>query len=188
MVPLLNPSFEPKTHRWRPGAGAPSWAVPSQNCSFGAPKQPFLAQNGPDTKSNGQTKANGSYTPRAPQLPRDQEPFIAVQLHNMSGKRPKNGPKWPECALFVSNKPETKNGPYLGLRGSNSEFRGHLVHLQPPTFCGFQAQNHPTSHLDPRTSGHLVEPEGSPARARLGPTVGPPGSPGRKKDFFQSCS
>ena len=29
--------------------------------------------------------------------------------------------------------------------------------------------------LDPRTIGHLVEPEGNPARGRRGPTVGPPG-------------
>ena len=34
-----------------------------------------------------------------------------------------NGQKWPECALFVSKTPKTKNGPYLGLCGSkpNSE-------------------------------------------------------------------
>ena len=29
-----------------------------------------------------------------------------------------------------------------------------------------------------------MQSEGSPARARRGPTVGPPGSPGRKKSFF----
>ena len=46
-------------------------------------------------------------------------------------------------------------------------------------------QNRPTRHLHPRTSGHLVEPEGSTARARLGPTVGPPWSPGRKFFFFK---
>ena len=45
-------------------------------------------------------------------------------------------------------------------------------------------QNRPTRRLDPRTSGHLVQPEGRPAHAQWGPTVGPPGSPGRKKSFF----
>ena len=54
----------------------------------------------------------------------------------------------------------------------------------PPLFVVFKPQNRPTSRLDPRTSGHLVEPDGSPARAQLGPTVGPPRSPGRKKSFF----
>ena len=33
------------------GGGVASWEVHSQNCAFGAPKQPFLAQKGPETKS-----------------------------------------------------------------------------------------------------------------------------------------
>ena len=86
-----------------------------------------------------------------------------------------------ECALFVSNRPKTKNGPYLGLCGSNP--RGLLVHLQPPILFS-KPRNNPTRPLDPRTGGHLVEPEGSPGRAWWGPTVGPPGSPGRKKIIF----
>ena len=45
-------------------------------------------------------------------------------------------------------------------------------------------QNHRTRRLDPRTSRHLVELEGSPARAWRGPTVGPPGAPGAKKNIF----
>ena len=45
-------------------------------------------------------------------------------------------------------------------------------------------QNRPTRHVDPSTSGHLVQPESRPAHAQWGPTVGPPGSPGRKKSFF----
>ena len=42
------------------------------------------------------------------------------------------------------------------------EFSGHLFHLQPPTFCGFQASESPNETPRPpyRTSGHLVEPEG----------------------------
>ena len=45
-------------------------------------------------------------------------------------------------------------------------------------------QTRPTRHVDPRTRGHLVQPEGRPAHAQWGPTVGPPGSPARKKSFF----
>ena len=41
---------------------------------------------------------------------------------------PRNGPKmaqkWPKRALFVSNTAKTKNGPYLGLRGSNPNSEG----------------------------------------------------------------
>ena len=42
--------------------------------------------------------------------------------------------------------PQTKNRPYLWLHGSKTRFRGHLIHLQSPTFCGF----HP-SELPKRT-------------------------------------
>ena len=68
-----------------------------------------------------------------------------------------------------------------------TEFRGHLAHLQPPTFCGFQLSEAPNETRRPVygcTSAHLVEPRGSAARARWGPTVGPTGSPGRKKNVF----
>ena len=58
----------------------------------------FVPQNSlfwPETalklSQNGQKKANGSYTPRAPQLPREQQPFLAQKLHNMSETRPKTG-------------------------------------------------------------------------------------------------
>ena len=47
MVALPNPSLEPKTHRWRPGAVAPSREVPSQICVILGQKQPFFAHNGP---------------------------------------------------------------------------------------------------------------------------------------------
>ena len=49
MVALPNPRFEPKTHRWRPEAMAPSGEVPSQICAALGQKQPFFVQNGPST-------------------------------------------------------------------------------------------------------------------------------------------
>ena len=47
MVALPNPSFEPKTHQWRPGAVAPSREVPFQICAALGQKQPFFAQISP---------------------------------------------------------------------------------------------------------------------------------------------
>ena len=84
----------------------------------------------------------------------------------------------------MSNRPETKNGSYLGLRGSKPNSEGTYSTRNPPLFVVYKPQNRPTRHVDPYTGGHLVEPEGSPARARLGPTVDPPGYPGRKKKTF----
>ena len=51
MVALPNPSFEPETHRRRPGARAPSLEVPSQICAVLGKKQPFFAQNSPSKGS-----------------------------------------------------------------------------------------------------------------------------------------
>ena len=51
VVALTNPNFEPKTHRWRPGAGVPSREVPSQICAVLGQKQRFFAQNGPKTRA-----------------------------------------------------------------------------------------------------------------------------------------
>ena len=97
---------------------------------------------------------------------------------------PKNGEKWPECALSLSNTPKTKNGPHLGLSGSKPNSEGTYSTRNPPLFEACKPQNRPTRRLDPRTSGHLVELEGTSARARWGATVGPPWSPGRKMRFF----
>ena len=67
------------------------------------------------------------------------ESSSALQLHDMSEKRPKKAPKSPKNLRNVHQHPETKHGPYLGLRGSNPNSEGP----QPPTFCGFQASESP---------------------------------------------
>ena len=107
-------------------------------------------------------------------------PFNSTICPRNGPKRRQKAPKSAQCAPTPRNQERAVSwATWLKIR-----FRGHLVHPQPPTFCGFQAAESPTRRLDPRTSGHLVEPEGSPARARQGPTVGPPGFPGQKESFF----
>ena len=88
----------------RPGAGAPSREVPSQNCAFCAPKQPLLAKNGPETQSKRANDGKG----------------FTICLEN----GPKIAKTWPECALFVSYRRKTEIGPYLGLCGSNPNSEG----------------------------------------------------------------
>ena len=89
MVALPNPSFEPETRRWRPGAGAPSREVPSQNCAVLGQKQSFL---GPKTApkpsfrtgKRRQTVPLG-YTPPPPQgATVTKSPFLPSKLHDMS--------------------------------------------------------------------------------------------------------
>ena len=97
-----------------------------------------------------------------------------------SPKRRQKAPKSAQCAPAPRNQERGVSWATWLKVG----FRKHLVHPQPPLFMVSKPQNRPTRHVDPRTSGHLVQPEGRLAHAQWGPTVGPPGSPGRKKSFF----
>ena len=98
----------------------------------------------------------------------------------MSEKQSKNGQNCPcRCPVCVKQA-EDQEGAVFWATWLNTEFRGHLVHPLLPTFCGFQASDAPNNT---RSSGHLVEPEGCTARARLGPVVGALGSPVQKKLF-----
>ena len=59
---------------------------------------------------------------------------------------PGNGPKRPpEAPNFVQigwRRPQTRAGHIFGYM-AETRFRGHLVHPQPPTFCGFHASELP---------------------------------------------
>ena len=95
----------------------------------------------------------------------------------------------PGCAQFVSNSPKTENGSYLGLRGSNPNSEGMYSTRNAPLFVVSKPKNRPTRRLDPRRIAHLVEPEGSVARAQWGANGGSSKVSGAKKNrFFKSCS
>ena len=51
-------------------------------------------------------------------------------------------------------------------RGSNPNSEGTYSTRNPALLVVSKPKIRPTTHLDPRSSGHLVEPDGSPARAR----------------------
>ena len=124
MVPLPNPSFEPKTHRWRPGAGAPSREVPSQICAVLGQKQPFFAQYSPSKGSKQPSEGKRLLhstcgltfsRPRALWCP-----LTPRYFREMAQK----GAKKPQNLRNVHQPPETKNGPYLRLRGSKTNSEG----------------------------------------------------------------
>ena len=72
---IPNASFEPKTHRWRPGAGAPSREVPSGDCAVLSPKLTGGApgrgrQVGRCPPKSAQSWAkNSPFSPKIPQKP-----------------------------------------------------------------------------------------------------------------------
>ena len=178
----------PETHfNGAPGQGRQAGrALP--NSRILCPKPAFLAQNGPETHSK--PKMPAKRTPIGATLhvrlnwPVTNSPFLSSNSTICPRAGPKMAKNGLECAQLVLSNPKPKNGPYLGLRGSKPNSEGTESTCNLPLFVVSQPQICPTRHLDPRTSGHLVEPEDSPARARWGPMVGPQGSPGRKKSFF----
>ena len=124
MVPLPNPSFEPKTHWWRPGAVAPSREVPSQICAVLGGKQPFFAQDSPSkgSKQPNEGKRLLHYTCGLPFLcPRD---LWCPLTPRYVRERAKKGAKKAQKVRNVHQHLETKNGPYLGLRGSKTNSEG----------------------------------------------------------------
>ena len=67
VVPLPNPSCEPKLQRWRTGAVERSREVPSQICAILSQKQAlFWPKRDLERILNSQTKGNSCYTSKAP--------------------------------------------------------------------------------------------------------------------------
>ena len=143
MVPLPNPSFEPQTHRWRPGAVAPSREVPSQICAVLGQKRPFFAQNSPSKGSKQPNKGKRRLHSTCGLIfsrPRDIWcPSTPRYVRETAQKRRQKAPKTAQCAPA----PRNQERAVSWATWLKNEFRGHLVHPQPPTFYGFQASESP---------------------------------------------
>ena len=167
-MPLPNPSFEPKNHRWRPGAVAPSWEVPSQICAVLGQKQPFFAQNSPSKGSKQPNEGKRllhctcgltfSLT-KGPLVPSN-----STICPRNGPKRRQKAPKTAQCAPAPRNQARAVSW----TTWLQAELRGHLVHPQPPTFYGFQASESPNETRKPPYQWSLGA-AGGPANPR---TVG----------------
>ena len=171
MVALPNPSFEPKTHRWRPGAGAQFREVPSQDCEFCAPKKHFLAQNGLETHSKRPNEGKCLLHVRL-DCPVTNSPF----LPSNSTICPRNAPKIVENGLnvpcFYQTAPKPRMGCIFGYVAQNQNPRAPSPPATPHFLSFPSLRFAQRDNLDPHRSGHLLKPEGSLGRARWGPTVG----------------
>ena len=102
----------------------------------------------------------------------------------MSEKHPQNGQKWPTlCALCV-NKPQNRERTVSWATWLKSDFRGHLVHPQPPTFCGFQASKSPMEMPRPLYHWSLGGAKGQLGRHMVGANGVSTKVPGAKKIIF----
>ena len=184
-MPLPYPSFEPETHRWRPGAVAPSREVPSQICAVLGQKQPFFAQNSPSkgskTAKRRQTAATLHVRLDFPVTKGPLVPCNSTICPRISPKGRQKGPKTAQCAPTPRNQ---ASGRILGYVAQKRIPRAPSPPATPHFLRFSKPQNRPTRHVDTRTTGHLVQPEGRPAHAQWGPTVGPTRVPRAKKIIF----
>ena len=95
-------------------------------------------------------------------------------------KRRQKAPKFAQCAPAPRNQERAVSWA-MWLK---SKFRGHLVHTQPPTFCGFQASELPNELPRPPYQWSLGGAGGHPGPRTVGANGGSTRVPGAKKIIF----
>ena len=149
MVPLPNPSFEPKTHQWRPGAVAPSREVPSQICAVLGPKKTFFGPKRPPNlvKTAKRRKTVATFHVRL-DFTVSKSPLVPFNSTICPRNGPKRCQKAPKTAQYAPT-PRNQARAVSWATWLKIRFRGHLVHPQPPTFCGFHCLEWPNETRRP---------------------------------------
>ena len=100
---------------------------------------------------------------------------------------PRNGPKMrqkaPKSAQCAPT-PRNQAGAVSWALWLKIRFRGHLVHPQSPTFCGFQASQSPNETRRPSNQWSLGAAGGQPGPRMAGANGGSTRVPGAKKIIF----
>ena len=95
-------------------------------------------------------------------------------------KRRQKAPKAAQCAPAARNQERAVSwATWL-----KTEFRGHLVHTQPPTFYGFQASESPNETRRPPYQWSLGAAGGQPSPRTVGANGGSTRVPRAKKMIF----
>ena len=95
-------------------------------------------------------------------------------------KRRQKAPKSGQCAPA----PRNQERAVSWATWLKNEFRGHLVHPQPPTFYGFQASESPNETRRPPYQGSLGAAGGPASPRTVGANGGSTRVPGAKKIIF----
>ena len=155
-----------------------------QSCAFCAPKQPFLAQKKP---RNSVKTGKGRQTVPTLHVRLD----FTVTKSSLSPPNsticPRNGPKRHQKAPKSAQCAPTPRNQELAVSWAawlKTEFRGHLVHPEPPTFCGFQASELPNELPRPPYQWSLGGAGGQPGSRTVGANGGSTRVPGAKKIIF----
>ena len=107
-------------------------------------------------------------------------PFNSTICPRNGPKRRKKAPKSAQCAPTPGNQARAVSwATWLKIR-----FRGHLVHPQPPTFCGFHLSESPNETPRPPYQWSLGAAGGQPGPRTVGANGGSTRVPGAKNMIF----
>ena len=138
--------YERETQRWRPGTAIASGGPQFQKLQFRAKNSHFLDQNSPRTHSKRPNKGKGWVHSTCALTFPCQRALCCPLTPPYVPETAQKGPRSPEfCADGLATATNQEQAISLAT-WLKMRFRGHLVHPQPPTFCGF----HP-SELPKRT-------------------------------------
>ena len=190
---------------------APSWSLGGAlaKSKFSAGNSPVVARGGgaklggalPNLRSFGPEKAiscpkkppNPDYTPKR----RETVGTLHVRLDFAMSKSPivpfnsticpRNGPKRrqkaPRCTQCAPT-PQNQARAVSWATWLKTQFREHIAHPQPPTFCGFHVSKLPNEPPRPPYQWSLGGAGGQPGPRTVGANAGSHGVPGAKKIIF----
>ena len=104
------------------GGGAKSGGALPNLRSFG-PKTAIFAKNIPLTRASAQTKEDGGHNPVRLDFTVSKSPLVPFNS-TICPRTAQKGAKKPQKRRNMHQRPETKHGPYPGLRGSKSDSQG----------------------------------------------------------------
>ena len=111
-------------------------------------------------------------------------PFNSTICPRNCPKRRQKAPKTAQCAPA----PRNQERAVSWATWLKSEFRGHLVRPQPPTFYGFQASESPNETRRPPYQWSLGAAGGPASPRTVGANGGSTGVPGAKKIIFSKVA
>ena len=132
---------------------------------------------------NAQTKGNGSTLHVQLEFTMSKSPLVPSNS-TICPTTAQKGAKKPQNLHNVNQHPKPSTGRILGYVAQIRIRRAPSPLATPPFLWFSSLRIPPLSHVEPRTTGHWAELEGSPAGVRRGRMVGPARFPGRKKLFF----
>ena len=162
----------------------PICEVSSRICAVLGQKQRFCAQNSPQTTGKTPKRRETVATQHVRlDFTVSQSPLVPFNSAICPRHGPKRRQKAPKCAQCAPT-PRDQERAVSWATWLKNEFRGHLVHPQPPLFCGLQASESPNEPPRPPYQWSLGGAGGQPGPRTVGANGGSTRVPGAKKMIF----